>query len=372
MSVTLKQIAAELNVSQPLVTYALNGKPGVSPQMRQAIIETAERLGYHKYSNREARMMAARRHGRNAATGMIALIFPRFGDMPWISVPYYRAMVDGVELEAGSRGLDLIIAPYRYEESLPRIVLERGVDGVIFLSPPSNIEALQALDMPAVSLGCSHPAVQSFLPDDATGIRLAVEHLIELGHRRIAYMGADLAVSSARVRQQAYRDTLEKHGIAVNESLIGDARRAGRAEGKTGLEELLTKTSKAGDKTKPAFTAVACHNDLIAMGVVEQAQASGLEVPTDLSVVGFDDVTIDYHFQPAITSVAFGRFEMGRGAVRTLCAEVKAQQASDANGNVGTDSRHGATSNAGGSFHQPTRIFEVELIVRDSTRSPKP
>src|SRR5690349_4332908 len=130
MGVTLKQIAAELNVSQPLVTYALNGKPGVSPQMRQAIIETAERLGYNKYSNREARMLAARRHGRRVATGMIALIFPRYGDAPWAgdtpwtAVPYFRAMVDGVEYEAGLRGLDLVIAPYRHQDSLPRIVLE--------------------------------------------------------------------------------------------------------------------------------------------------------------------------------------------------------------------------------------------------------
>lgn len=370
MSVTLKQIAAELNVSQPLVTYALNGKPGVSPHMRQTIIETAQRLGYHKYSRREARIMAAKGRGRRAAMGMLALVFSREGDIPWTAVPYFRAMVDGVEYEAGCRGLDLVIAPYQKEDSLPRIVQERGVDGAIFLSMPVHQEVVQQVNIPVVSLGTEYRGSHSFLPDDEAGVRLAIEHLIDLGHRDIAYLGGAPHISSAQARLEAYRSTLDTYGISINNSFIGVAPDAGREDGKNGMAHLL------GGHSSCPFTALVCHNDLIAMGAIDYATAIGLSVPQDLSVVGFDDVSVSYNFQPELTSISFDRFHMGRCAVKLICTEVQALSrpngdtiSSVANSHDNyLNANHKEEAERSTNTTSSHRIFPIRLVTRQSTR----
>jgi DNA-binding LacI/PurR family transcriptional regulator len=369
MGVTLKQIADELNVSQPLVTYALNGKPGVSEQMRQRIIETADRLGYHKYSNREARLMAAKRHGRRFATGMIALIFPRHGETPWMSVPYFRAIVDGVEFEVGRRALDLVIAPYRDGEMLPRIVREKAVDGVIFLSDPNESAELSELDLPTIGLSPESPTTVNLVPDDTGGIRAAVEYLIELGHRRIAYLGPGSRVSSALVRAAAYRRTMQEYGLTVDSSFFEIPEDSRQADGAECMRRLLEQTAAQLHTTnghrasRLPFTSLVCHNDLMAMGAVEVAIAHGIDVPRELSVVGFDDVSLDYHFTPALTSVGFGRFDMGRRAVELICefTELAVGQETGSNG-------AGADADKAGDKGRPiVNNFPTILVVRAST-----
>jgi LacI family transcriptional regulator len=126
MSVTLQQIADELDVSRTTVANALNGKARVGESMRLKIQETARQMGYDKYANREAQILIARRHGHRVENGVIALIYQPVQDATWYSVPFYRSLVDGVEHEMDKRGMDLYTIRQR-GKNLPRIVREGKV-----------------------------------------------------------------------------------------------------------------------------------------------------------------------------------------------------------------------------------------------------
>jgi LacI family transcriptional regulator len=325
MGVTLKQIAEELGVSQPLVTYALNGKPGVSEPMRLKIQETAIRMGYDKHANREAQMMIAKRYGRRIETGTIAVIYRHATseDRPWSSSPFYRSLLDGVEHETGRRGLDLLITPIR-DKVAPRIIRERRVDGLVFMTSPAPISAeIQALDVPCALL-CSHSELTyNLAPDDEAGGYLATKHLIDLGHRDIAFVGMGRKNVSATGRRKGYERALTEHGIPVRENLIQTLPNVQLVNGREGLEALLA-IHRAGGEGKAGFTGLVCQNDVVGMGAIKQAQEAGLRVPDDLSVVGFDDLSSQYDFQPLLTSVGYSRFDIGRRSIEWICQEVKA------------------------------------------------
>jgi DNA-binding LacI/PurR family transcriptional regulator len=333
MSVTLKHIAEELNVSHATVANALNGKSCVKPATRLRVQETALRLGYDKNANRAAQALIAKRLGRRIANGAIALIQNAEGEFPWQSIPFYRTLLDGVEREARQLGVDLYVV-MQHGSELPRAVKEHRVDGVIFMSGAQLFkDELRGLNLPFLTLGTYNPGMFSILPDGEDGFYQATEYLISLGHRHIAYVGGKSTLAVKRL--DGYKRALVKHGLVVSENLIQytDRKLVKRTdhtitqehnlmelEGRAAMESLLERRRASSSKTR--FTAVLCANDIIAIGAVRCAQAAGLRVPEDVSVVGFDDVSVQYSFQPLLTSVAFPGFDMGRRALEWLSNEV--------------------------------------------------
>jgi LacI family transcriptional regulator len=361
MSVTLKQIADELNISQATVTNAMNGKPNVGEPMRLKIQETAMRMGYDKYANRGAQVLAAKRHGRRIENGVIALIYHVQEASAWQSIPFYRTLLDGVEDALGKRRVDLYIALQR-DGALPRIVREQRVDGLIFLSGIEKVNhELKELAMPVATLGTLNPGTYSILPDGNRGTYQATKHLLDLGHRRIAYLGK-VGGGAAQMRCEGYVSALTEHGIEVDHSLIqlwtrdpsvavDDKSAMARSQVEMGM---LLQRHRTKSARQPSFTAVVCQNDILAMASVLQAQAEGLKVPDDLSVVGFDDVSLQYNFEPSLTSVAYPRFEMGQRAVEWICEEVKSLIQG---------------GNRVGEWQQPEGLecFPTTLSIREST-----
>lgn len=356
MPVTLKQIAEEVGVSQPLVTYALRNKPGVNKETRQKILDAAQRLGYQG-ANPEAQRLIARRYGRHHATGIIALLYDRRQEAALMSTPFYRALMEGVEYETGQRELELLITPMR-DEKLPRLAQEGRVDGLIFASIPVRaVDEARELNLPAVTLSTHAPPFYSLLPDDEGGTYQATKYLIDNGHHRIAYIG--MAQPSwqlpyhvqSEARAMGYKRALAEHGIPFDANYFFQGFNCVETHGMKGLEHLLSQT-KWRHGQRPEFTAVVCHNDVMAMGAVRKAQELGLSVPGDLSVVGFDDISTLYNFQPALTSVSFSRFDMGRRAVEWVCSEF----------NRMTD-----TPKSEWRISIGTETFATQLMVRDST-----
>lgn len=321
MSVTLKHIANELGVSQPLVTNALNGKPGVNPKTRLRIEEAARRMGYDRNANRAAQLLAAQRHGSRVAHGTIATIYPPPDDVHWSSVPFHRSLVEGLQAEAAQRGLDLLILPIRGGE-VPRVVRERQVDGLIFVTSMNALsDEFRTLSLPAVTVCSWNPSTFSLLPDSEGGTYAATRHLIELGHRRIAYLGMH-GMGQSNARYVGYQRAMVEAGLLSEGNLTHVLDNVLPTHGREGMDALI-RTHRHPVTGRPDFTALVCQNDLVAMGAVRRAEEEGMRVPDDLSVVGFDDVSMEYNFQPVLTSLAFDRYEMGRRAVERLCGDVK-------------------------------------------------
>lgn len=349
---TQRQIAEELGVSRQLVSFALQGKGRMSDEKRQKILRFARENNYHEFSNNEARQMISRRYGKRAQTGIIAAVFnARFEGQPITSLPFFAPFFEGLENESIERNLDLVLCPLR-AEGLPLLVREQRVDGVICLFiPECDAARLGAPAMPTVSLPYQTQGAPCISIEDAQGTRLTTQHLIGLGHQRIAYLGMSPTENEIGAhRLQGYQSALADAGLPqearwINSTLEDPTKGAGRE-----AANALLKTRQAG---QPNFSAIVCYNDEIAMGTVEALQAAGVNVPDEISVTGFDDISIQSNFALALTSVAIPRQAMARRAVELLCQQNQA--------------RRDASNDDFSSYLQQ---FPVKLVTRDSSAPP--
>jgi len=342
---TQRELADRIGVTPVLVSRALSGHPSVAARTRERIQAAAAEFGYRADSNMEARMLIARRHGKRVHTDIIAVLMPvrSFEGVTLPRLPFFAPFIEGVEEGAAELDMDVHLCTMR-NGRLPHLLERRGVDGVISLG--LGFEALEPLQLPAVCFGGPGKWGMGVLPDNLEGARLATRHLIELGHRRIACLAYDAGVpgywyQTAADRAAGYRDALAESGIAVDETLIaGPVHSTAIEAGVEAMARLLERTTD--------FTALVCFNDLLAMGAIQVLRAAGRRVPDDVSVVGFDDVSGHYPFEPKLTSIAFDRYAMGLHAVAML------RQARDA-------------ADAGAPPPTSDEIFPVELVVRQST-----
>lgn len=364
MSATQKQIAEKLNVSRSLVARALGGHVEVAEATRQRIETTAREMGYDRGDNHAARSLVARRYGHNAKSSITAITFPTSRAASPRYLPFFVPFLEGVETEAAALGMEVCLCPLRGGE-VPRLIRNRGADGVIALGySREHVDAIRALNMPQVLFQSRRDALCSVRNDDRDGAYQATRHLLELGHRRIAFLGMMLEhdVEAADWRFAGYRDALLEAGIAPREEWIETSLPlpettidapcfgCGSCAACIGWAALMARSGGLDKKGKPVFTALVCHNDPIAMGAIAQARSDGLEVPRDLSVTGFDDVSRQYHFEPALTSIDFPRYDMGRCAVRLL---------------------HNALHEAEPEAQDRHRVFPATLVVRQSTAPPQ-
>jgi LacI family transcriptional regulator len=345
MAVTQKQIAQHLGLSQPIVAQALNGHPAVAEGTRQRVRDAARAMGYGAHSNSAARSLIARRHGGRYKTGTIAVLMGSFFEgLPLHDVPFFKPLLRGIECEAVERELDVSFC-MSSRNQLPRLVVEQGVDGVLSIySKTMNILLRERqLRLPALCVGDAAPGEWGLLPDNFEGVRLATQHLIDLGHRRIAYLGylnTDWPEIGDGNRLDGYFQALKDSGIAVANELIDTHLEAPTQEaGAAGMERLLARTRNV--------TALVCYNDTSALGAIRKAQELGLRVPQDMSVVGFDDTSEEYNFEPRLTTIRFDRVKMGRRAVQLLC------EAAEETPPVAADQHE---------------LLPIELVQRDSTK----
>jgi LacI family transcriptional regulator len=182
--------------------------------------------------------------------------------------------------------------------------------------------------------------VPSVTPDDASGATMAVEHLLSLGHRRIAHLAGPQDTSTGLVRTQGYRQALRAHGIDEDPALVGTCSYWTEAEGARALRELL---DSDGD-----FTAVLAGNDLLALGCYDVFAERGIGCPDEVSVVGFNDMPFAARFQPPLTTIHIPHYEIGKAA-----GELMLERLQD-----------------GDSAPRDVRL-EPDLVVRGSTAPPR-
>jgi LacI family transcriptional regulator len=303
-SPTLKQVARLARVSIKTVSRVLNSGAYVSDRTRRRVTRAIGQLGYRP--NVLARGLVT---GRSRSIGLV---------IADIVNPFFPPLVRAVEDVAAARGYNLILCdtdedPVREREVISAL-LERQVDGLILCAsraPRSELVRLarDARHVVLVNRVISHPAVAAVVVNGAAGARRATTHLLDLGHRRIAYLAGPRRSYSHQNRLRGYRQALEARGLSFDPRLVVGST-VSRAAGREAMAELLRLDQRP--------TAVFAFDDLMAIGALEELRAAGLHVPDDVAVVGFDDIELAAFVDPALTTVAQPKAEMGRLAANRL------------------------------------------------------
>ena len=316
MSVTLKSIAARVGKSVTTVSRALAGYDDVSEATREQVRQVASELGYEP--NIIARQLQKQR------TDTLALILPTFG--PRFSDPFFSEFLAGVGNEAARHGFDLLVstcAPGDEEETTYlKHIRSRRVDGFIIVRTrrqDTRLALLQAHGYPFAAFGRVEADTDFPLIDEDSrlGIKLMVDHLVELGHTRLACITAPSDLMLAHYRLTGFIEALESHGLPVDSDLIieGDlTQKSGRKVGK----QLLSRADLPS-------AIVAC-NDLMALGAMSAAQERGLVVGHDISITGFDDIPPAEHAHPPLTTVRQPVYQIGAMVCQMLVNVIEGEE----------------------------------------------
>jgi LacI family transcriptional regulator/LacI family repressor for deo operon, udp, cdd, tsx, nupC, and nupG len=300
--VTIKDIAKAAGVSHTTVSRALNGNPAISIDTTSRIQDLAQRMGYTPSAVAQSLL--------SQQTWTIGMVITTIAD------PFVAQVVEGVELVAQASDYSVFLTSSHNNPEQELAVVEtlhrRRVDAIIVTS--SRVGSLYSsqldqIQIPIVLINNQEEGayLRSIAVDDVQGARLAVEHLIALGHRRIGYIGTNNRPRSNRRRIAGYKAALETAGIDYDpELVINPVANADLARGQASLS--LYKVLNA--------TAIFCYNDVMAIGLQMACRQQGVVVPDHLSVVGFDDIEAARYVFPPLTTVSQPRLKLGQLAMQ--------------------------------------------------------
>jgi LacI family transcriptional regulator len=298
--VTIVDVARVAGVSVSTVSKVINDRYGVSPETYDKVMDVVSELGY------ESSLVASSL--RRSSTNVIGILVPEFE-------PFSTELLKGISSAAEGTGYELLAYSGNLEHnqvgwerrSLSRLA-GTLIDGAVIVAPTATVTDT-TIPVVAIDPHTGRTGPSTIEADNVGGARAATQHLIELGHRRIAHVRGREDLVSARLREQGYREALEAAGIPFDPTLVrvGGYR---AAETTDAARELLSLPERP--------TAIFSANDLSAIRVVEVAGELGLRVPEDVSVAGFDNVPEAANATPPLTTVAQPLHQMGAEAVRLL------------------------------------------------------
>lgn len=339
-SISYREIASHAGVSVATVSHAIRGTRHVSPEIKQRVMETVEKFNYHP--NALARGLRAQ------STKTIGIISTE------VTNPFYSEITVAAEAELMARGYTVLIGNVLLddraseeckEQEYVKIFLEHRVDGLLFTS--AHLEStigpwLHRQQVPFVLLNRRFRDVNADYVgvDNLGGMRAAAEHLIQLGHRRIGFIGGFSYSSSAQDRLAGYQSALQAHSIPLREELLFEGE-YDLESGYAGAKKFLSMSQLE----RP--TAICATNDLAALGVMDYAMSAGFHIPQDLSVTGFDDLQISRIAPVSLTTVHQPVREMGQAAAELLLQRIE---------NPEVDAK--------------VIVLPCELIIRQTTAAP--
>lgn len=333
--VSLKDVAKAIGVNASTVSRALDpaSTHPLSDELKERIRKASQKLGYKP--NIAAYSL---RTNLSKTVGVV---------VPDITDPVFPPILRGIEAALEKSGYVSIIAntenDKRRESRVIGALSSRGVDGFILATMRRKRDSSldQISDRPLVSVARrpDNERISSVVHDEEEGIRNLLDHLISLGHRKIAMIAGPQAISTGFGRFRAFERHLGKAGLnaAVPGALFADA--FTEIEGQRCAQELLA--------TKKAFTAVVCANDRLAIGAISAFRQHGLSCPEDVSVTGFNDMPFANQVQPPLTTVRLQHYEAGIRAANLIV---------------------GMIENDGSKIPPVHVVLPVEMIVRDSTQ----
>lgn len=328
---TISDIARAANVSISTASRALSGKGRVARATRERVRKVAQELGYRQES---------------APQGSIGILFPRRLSAAISESFFYGVIMVGAEETFRRWNLTTSFSTLGDpDDDLKRIGETWRHDGYLLMGgdlPQPFVRALKAKGVPLVLIDCELPdsSVDAVVIDNVGGIGQATRHLVELGHRRIGYIGGPCSHPSLAQRHAGFIAAMESAGLTVDPEMVDNSDDPSFLGARLGYEGFMKFRARGA---KP--TAIVCANDYVAQGVIEAAVEMGLKIPHDLSVVGFDDIKTQ--FGPPLTTVRVFKRQMGSLAAARLYELMQ------------------------GSNVQPVRIqVSTELVKRQSTAPP--
>jgi len=300
----IRTVAALAKVSIATVSRTINGSPAVSDRLSKRVWQAIQQLNY--FPNTHARTLVS---GRSRLLGII---------VENITNPFFPELIQSFEEVAVAHGYEILVSSSNSNPVIltncVRRMLERKVEGVAVLTFGEEEPVLDQLvnhDVPMVlaEFHLEDPKASTILLDYSTGIHAAVNHLVDLGHSRIAFLAGPHKLHSAITRENDYRTAMEAAGLAVQKQWIieCDHTLKGGVAGFTKLRALVERP-----------TAILCSNDMTAIGVLRAAYMNGLRVPDDLSVIGLDDVDFAEFTLPPLTTIRLSRADLAQAAFEAL------------------------------------------------------
>ena len=333
----IRTVAALAKVSIATVSRTINGSPAVSDRLSKRVWQAIEQLNY--FPNTHARSLVS---GRSRLFGII---------VENITNPFFPELIQSFEEIAVAHGYEILVSSSNSDPAIlttcVRRMLERKVDGVAVLTFGEEEPVLDQLafrDIPIVlaEFRLSDPKASTILLDYSTGIRAAVDHLFQLGHRKIGYLAGPHKLHSAVTRENDFQAAMQAAGLQLQKKWIIECDHTLKG-GVVGFGKLQSLPMRP--------TALLCSNDMTAIGVLRAAYLQGLRVPHDLSVIGLDDIDFAEFTLPPLTTIRLSRTDLARAAFEAL--RQQAEQPSKP-----------------GQKHE--FLVSTSLVVRGSTAAPGP
>lgn len=311
-TVTLKVLSDHLGLTEGTVSRALNNYPDISSKTRERVRIAARELGYRPNSN-----------ARRLATGQaecVGYVLSRHGGN--LSEPFLGEVLDGLAEALSERNWDLTVAVALSGEDelavIRRLAQSGRVSGFVLsrtLTKDPRVDLMRVLDLPFVTHGRTAESDDHawFDVDNEQAFHVAVDHLFNLGHRRIAHIAGPHAFNFARLREIGYRSAMQAHGLDVPADYVqvADMTDAG---GEAATARLLALD------TPP--TGLVCVSDRVALGAMKAARDAGLSIGRDLSIIGYDGLPLGEHANPPLTTMAQPLTQSGRRLGEMLLALV--------------------------------------------------
>lgn len=328
----MRDVAERADVSTTTVSHVINNTRYVHPDSRQRVLEAMDALGYQP--NALARSL------RRSQTFSIAVIVPDSADH------FFTEVIRGIEDVSFEQGYTITLCnsdgDLEKERRYTDLLTGKRVDGILFFAASNqsqeHVRILQERQFPLVVVDRQVPGVEAdtVIIDNQLGGQMATQHLLALGHRRIACISgpSDLLISEGRLN--GYRLALAEHNIPLNETFVKIVEEYHYQAGFEAAQELLSL------ETPP--TAIFAFNDILAVSIINAAAKMGLQLPADLSVIGFDDLRLASYVYPALTTIAQPKYDLGVVATTMLLERI-----------------------ADHDLPPRTRLLELELLEREST-----
>lgn len=339
---TMKDVAKKAGVAAITVSRVINQPETVALITRKKVLKAIEEMNFKP--NQVARSMIT---GRTNTIGML---------LSNITNPYFPEVLMGLEVTAQKLGINMLICnALDYETTLKNVemMLEKQIDGIVvapiefpsidsqnrfytYLEELGSNAAKPRVQIIFINNDLQETSLSCVSVDNYHSARLAMEHLLNLGHRRIAHLTVERDVKVWIERMRGYRDMLAKHNIPVEHTLIG----LGKEEVES-AEEAATALLQQKDRPTAIFAA----NDTLAVGAIHAAYKLGLQVPNDLSVIGIDGISLGKYIYPKLTTVSHPRFQIGEVSIKLIVDKINDRDSNNLN-----------------------IMLKPELTIRDSTR----